>query len=92
MATRRPNLANAGVELGFVGVAIALGAFGAPVVILAALIVVMIGYWVWSRWRSLATMSPGALIGSSVLSIGLLGAVLAGAFFGARTVTGWMTP
>lgn len=90
MATRRPNIANAGVELIFVGVAVGLGAITAPIWALVALVVIMTAYWAWSRRRALAEMAPGALIGSAAISIVLLAAVLTGAFLAARSVVGWM--
>ncbi len=90
MATRRPSIVNAGVELGFVVLALALGALSAPLWALIALVAVMIAYWIWSRRGALAAMTPGALIGSSALSIAVLAAVLTSAYFGAREVSGWM--
>lgn len=90
MATRRPNIANAGVELIFVCVAIGLGAITAPVWALVALVAVMTGYWFWSRRRALAEMSPGALFGSAAISILVLAAVLAAAFYATRAIVGWM--
>ncbi|MGE3142398.1 MAG: hypothetical protein AB7L65_03700 [Hyphomonadaceae bacterium] len=89
---RRPSLRNAVVELGFVAVASGIGAVGAPLWAVGLLIAAMILYWLVSRRAALSAMRamrPGALIGSALVSITLLSAVLCGAFFLGRAMTGW---
>jgi len=84
---RRPSLSNAAIELTFVVIASALGSAGAPLWALGAITAALLAYWFWSRRHTLDEMRknrPGALLGSVVLTLVLVGAVMAGAFFGGR--------
>ena len=87
---RRPSLGNAAIELTFVVLASALGSAGAPLWALGAVTVALIGYWFWSRRHTLDEMRkhrPSALLGAGLLTFVLVGAVMAGAFFGGRALS-----
>lgn len=88
---RRPSLGNAAIELTFVVVASALGSAGAPLWTLGAITLALLAYWFWSRRHTLDDMRkhrPVALLGAAALTLVLVGAVMAGAFFGGRAFSG----
>ncbi len=91
---RRPSLSNAAIELTFVVIASALGSAGAPLWTLGAITAALLAYWFWSRRHTLNEMRkhrPGALVGSTLLTLVLVGAVMAGAFFGGRAFSDMFT-
>lgn len=84
MTARRPNLANAAIEFSFVVLAGALGVFGAPLWSLAALVVLMLAYWAYSRRNALRVMTNlhlGALFPTALAVTALLALVLGGAYW-----------
>jgi hypothetical protein len=83
MPARRPNLSNAAIELTAVVLAAALGAAGAPLWAGLLLVAAAIAYWLWSRRAALGAMRrerPGALIGSTLVALAVLGGVIGAAF------------
>lgn len=87
---RRPSLSNAAIELTFVVLASVLGSAGAPLWTLGAITAALLAYWFWSRRRTLDDMRkhrPAALLGAAGLTFVLVGAVMAGAFFGGRALS-----
>ncbi len=84
MAARVPSVANAAIELAFVLLAGALGYLGAPLYGAAILALMMMAYWLYNRRNALAQLRErglGQLAGMFVLSVALLFAVLAAAYW-----------
>jgi hypothetical protein len=91
MRARRPNLFNAGAEIGFVVAAAILGGAGAPVWTVGALTLAMILYWFWSRRRTLSDMAKQSatnVLGPAAFTSVLVALVLGGFFWLGRFIMG----
>jgi hypothetical protein len=88
---RRANVTNAAIELAFVVVAGVLGAFHAPWWTLFILADLMIVYWMWNRRvgiKQLEAMGAAKLAAAAALSLALIAAVLTGAYWIGRYLSG----
>jgi hypothetical protein len=88
---RRANVTNALIELAFVFVAGVLGAYHAPWWTLFILADLMIVYWLWNRRvgiKQLETMGAKKLAAAMALSLALIVAVLGGAYWIGRSLSG----
>lgn len=81
MPTRRPNIFAAGADFAFAALAFASGWLGAP---LGFAVLVFLGAacaWAWTRRAALGRMPATQLVLNAALALGLMGAVLAGAYW-----------
>ena len=75
MARRRPNLRNAGLELGIAGAAFVSGLEGS--LVLAAVIAAVAAlYWGFTRRETLSDMPCAQLLRTTAISLGVLLAVV----------------
>ncbi|MDX2237292.1 MAG: hypothetical protein NW203_06990 [Hyphomonadaceae bacterium] len=81
MAARRPNLPSAVADLGFAIAAGVLGGMGAPFLAFGALALAHAGLWAYTRRATLAATPANHRPGVIAVSLGLIAAVDAGAYY-----------
>ena len=74
---KRPNIRSAGVDLGFLLLALIAGWLDAPLWGAALLIAAAIGAWYLTRRNALARMSPRSRLSQGAIALAMLAAVLA---------------
>ena len=80
MPARKPNLASAAVELGFVVAAFACGLFYAPVWVSGLVAFAMLAYWSWTRRVQLNRLRGWKWARQSLIAVAAISVALAGAY------------
>lgn len=91
MPARKPNLANAGVDLAFAVASFACGASGFPAWTLGAVILAMIVTWGWSRRGVFSRMNATQVAVQVAVGVTILVLVLAGAYWLGLAIRGAFT-
>lgn len=89
MPARRPSLARAATELGFVAAAFACGLFNAPIFLSAFVAFGMLAYWSWTRRVQLNRLRGPQWAAQCLIAVLVLIAVLAGAYWLGLALRGW---
>jgi hypothetical protein len=81
VAARKPNLAAAGADFAFAGLALIAGWFAASPIYLAMLFVGAITMWAWTRRGALGRMPASQRVTNGAIALVMIGAVLAAAYW-----------
>lgn len=81
MAARKPNLAAAGADFAFAGLALIAGWFAASPLYLAMVFVGALATWAWTRRTALAQMPMDKRVTNGAIALVMIGAVLAAAYW-----------
>ena len=81
MAARKPNLAAAGADFAFAGLALVAGWFAASPVYLAMVFVGALATWAWTRRTALGHMPMDKRATNGAIALVMIGAVLAAAYW-----------